>query len=139
MSLVICHSLLEVEIGMDVKDLEIYRLSLELSQQIWELVKDFEYFSKKTIGIQLVRAADSIGANIAEGFGRYYFKEKKLFFYYARGSMEETKHWLRLAFKRELLSQEQLDKISPLIDALPPKLNSYINNIGRQQSSSSDE
>ncbi|WP_367119197.1 four helix bundle protein [uncultured Mucilaginibacter sp.] len=52
---------------------------------MWFIVLGWEYFSKDTLGKQLVRSADSIGANIAEGFGRYHFKENKNFCYFSRG------------------------------------------------------
>jgi len=52
-------------------DIEIYIISEELSNKIWGIVKHWHYFEKETLRKQLVRAADSISANIAEAFGRY--------------------------------------------------------------------
>ena len=121
---------------MNLKDLEIYRLSLELSQIIWTVVSRWDNLAQKTVGVQLIRAADSIGANIAEGFGRFHFKDNKLFCYYARGSLEEVKHWLRLAHQRNLLDESEVDNILPLVEKLPPKLNAYIKTIGKRESSS---
>ncbi len=57
-----------------VEDLEIYQMAEDLSDRIWEICIKWDYFAKDTIGKQLVRAADSISANIAEGHGRYHFK-----------------------------------------------------------------
>ncbi len=71
-------------------ELEVYILSEELSNLIWEMVKNWNYFEKRTIGNQLVRAADSISANLAECHGRFHYKDKQKFGYYARGSFEET-------------------------------------------------
>ena len=65
--------------------------------EIWEIVKNWEYFAKDTLGKQIVRSADSIGANIAEGNGRYNSKDNQRFVKIARGSLYETIHWLRLA------------------------------------------
>ena len=125
---------------MDTKDLEVYQLAFELSTVVWNIISKWDEFSRKSIGIQLIRSADSIGANIAEGFGRFHFKDNKLFCYYARGSLEETKHWLRLAYKRKILSKEDFDSVSPLMDKLPPKLNSYIKSIGeKNDDNTSDE
>lgn len=81
---------------MKIEDLTIYSMSIELSNQIWKEVIKWDAFSKNTIGKQLVRAADSISANISEGFGRYHYKEEKQFLYYARGSLFETKTLLKL-------------------------------------------
>ena len=72
-------------------DIEIYIISEELSNKIWEIVKHWHYFEKVTLGKQLVSAANSISANIAEAFERYHYKDRQKFGYYARGSFEETK------------------------------------------------
>lgn len=68
-----------------LEDLEIYNLSEVLSDKIWNIVIKWESFAKDTIGKQLCRAADSISANIAEGYGRFHYKENKNFCYYSRG------------------------------------------------------
>ncbi len=81
---------------MEIEDLKIYSMSLDLSNRIWKDVRSWDYFSKNTIGKQLVRAADSIAANISEGFGRFHFKEEKQFLYYARGSLSETKTFITI-------------------------------------------
>ena len=46
--------------------------------------------AKRTVGYQIIRSADSIAANIAEGYGRYSPKDKANFYRYSRGSFEET-------------------------------------------------
>jgi len=71
---------------MKLEDLQVYSLSMVLAEKIWILVHHWDYFAKDTIGKQLVRAADSISANISEGFGRFHFREKVNFSYYSRGS-----------------------------------------------------
>jgi four helix bundle protein len=78
-----------------------------------------------------VRCADSIGANIAEGTGRYNFQDNRRFVKTARGSLNETQHFLRRAFKRNLLTAADVKKIKPLVDNLAPQLNSYLKSIGR--------
>jgi len=50
---------------------------MEIGEKIWTMVEGWDYLSKRTIGSQLIRAADSIAANISEGFGRYHYKEAK--------------------------------------------------------------
>ena len=55
--------------------LDVYKLSEQLSDTIWDIVIEWDYFAKDTVGKQLVKSADSIGANIAEGSGRIYKKE----------------------------------------------------------------
>lgn len=87
--------------------------------------------AKDTIGKQFIDAADSIGANIAEGTGRGSFADNKRFAKIARGSLFEVKHWVRRADKRRLLNEDEKVKIREIITELTPKLSAYINSIGR--------
>ncbi len=93
----------------------------------------WERLPQNTVGTQLVRAADSIGANIAEGSGRGSDKDYLRFLRISRGSLYETKHWLRLAFSRELLSTENVNELRTIVDELTPKLNSYIRVVGKKK------
>ena len=108
-------------------DIEIYIISEELSNRIWGIVKEWNYFDKETLGKQLVRAADSISANIAEAYGRYHYKDRQKFGYYARGSLEETKSWLRKGYQRRLLNDSQIEIINTYVKQIGPKLNRLIN------------
>ena len=111
------------------ENLRVYNLAEELSDFIWEIVSHWNSFDRDTLGRQIVKSTDSIGANIAEGVGRYGTQDNRRFVYFARGSLYETKHWLRRAFKRSLLTQSEIDRIRPLVDELSPKLNAYIKSI----------
>jgi four helix bundle protein len=64
---------------MKLEELQVYQLSMELGEQIWNIVSNWNYFGKDTIGKQLVRSADSIAANLSEGFGRFFLKKKGSF------------------------------------------------------------
>jgi len=112
------------------ENLQVYKLAEKLADEIWDIVGDWKPFPRSTIGVQLVRAADSIGANIAEGTGRGSFPDNRRFVKMARGSLNETQHWLRRAYKRSLLTQEQVARLKPIIDELAPKLNAYLKSIG---------
>ena len=113
-----------------LNELEVYILAEHLSNQIWDIVKKWNYFERDTIGKQLVRAVDSIGANIAECHGRYHYKDKQKFGYYARGSFEETRSWLRKSHHRNLLNENEEEKINTYLESLGPKLNSFITALG---------
>ena len=115
--------------------LDVYRLAEDLADTIWEVVLAWQPMARDTVGKQLVRAADSIGANIADGHGRGKGLDHKRFLRIARGSTNETKHWLRRAYRRNLLSEAQVTAIRPMVDALPPKLNAYLKSIGRNGAS----
>ena len=115
----------------DFEKLKVYKLSEVLADEIWDVVMGWERFARDTVGGQIVRAADSIGANIAEGSGRGSFQDNRRFIRMARGSLKETQHFLRRAYKRRLLNENQVNKIRPLVDNLAPMLNAYLNSIGR--------
>lgn len=111
------------------QSLRVYKLSEQLADCVWELVTGWGTFAKDTVGKQIVRAADSVGANIAEGCGRGSCKDNCRFIRIARGSLNETMHFLRRAYRRRLMTSEQIDEIRPLIENLAPQLNSYLNSV----------
>jgi len=119
---------------MKLEELQVYQLSMELGDRIWEIVINWDYFLKDTIGKQLVRAADSVAANLSEGFGRFFYKENKQFCYYSRGSLFETRTWLTKAKNRKLISEDKLENFSNDIDLIGKMLNNYIKSIGKQSS-----
>ena len=116
----------------DFENLRVYNLSEQLSDLIWDIVSGWESFARYTIGRQLVNAADSIGANIAEGTGRGSFADNRRFAIIARGSLYEVKHWLRRSYKRNLLSEEQVTNLQKMVNELTPKLSAYIRSIGKK-------
>ena len=111
---------------LKLEDLVIYQLATEIGEHVWMMVSKWEYFPKTTVGKQFVEAADSISANIAEGYGRYFYKERKAFCYYGRGSLMETKSWAYKALKRALIEQEEYDTVIEKLQVLHFKLNGYI-------------
>jgi len=113
---------------LKVEDLDIYQISENLSGRIWVICTKWDYFAKDTIGKQLVRAADSVSANLAEGHGRYHFNDRLKYCYYARGSLEETKSWISKAMRRKLIATE-ISEINHALELLPKKLNAYIGSI----------
>jgi four helix bundle protein len=117
----------------DFEKLQVYRLPEKLANEIWTIVKNWKYFAKDTLGKQVVRSADSIGANIVEGNGRYNIQDHLRFMKIAKGSLYETIHWLRLACYRKLITNEQVQKIEPIIDELSPKLSAYLNSPIKQK------
>jgi four helix bundle protein len=119
---------------MKLEELQVYQLSMELGEKVWEVVIDWDYFLKDTVGKQLLKSVDSIAANLSEGFGRYFYKENKQLCYYSRGSLFETKTWLTKVRNRNLISEEQFKNFSKDIDLIGKKLNSYIKSIGTQSS-----
>ena len=109
--------------------LQVYQLSEKIADSIWNIVVTWNSFARDTVGKQIVRAADSIGANIAEGSGRGSLVDNRRFIRMARGSLYETLHWLRRSYVRKLLSQSEVKKLRVLVQELSPKLNAFLRSV----------
>ena len=116
--------------GLRLEDLEVYKVAMEIGEQVWKAVANWGYFAKKTLGGQFTEAADSIALNIAEGYGRFHFKENKNFCYYSRGSAKETLTTLRKAKSRSLISEEEFSAINNNLDHYFRLMYGYIQKIG---------
>src|SRR5438034_2623404 len=98
------------------ENLRVYQLAEALADEIWKIVVKWDHLAKNTVGQQIVRSADGIGSCIAEGSGRGTAQDNRRFIGIARGSLYETKHWLRRAFKRNLLTSSQIEKLKDIIE-----------------------
>jgi four helix bundle protein len=116
--------------GGRFKELRVYQLSEKLTDDIWKIVNQWESLPKNTLGTQIIRSADSIGANIAEGVGRGSYQDNRRFVRIARGSLYETQHWLRRAYTRNMLTDEQVNTLKITINNLAPQLNAYLKSSG---------
>jgi four helix bundle protein len=117
--------------GMELEELRVYQKSMELGERIWSMVDKWSWFQKDTLGKQLVRAVDSVAANLSEGFGRFHYKESKNFSYFSRGSLYETKTWLTKAYNRNFISEEEYSNLTQEIKEIGIQLNNYIKSIGK--------
>ena len=114
-----------------LEKLEVYQEAEVFLDAIWNLVDNWNYFQKDTIGKQIVRSADSISANIAEGYGRFYYKESKQFYFYARGSLLETKAWISKCKRRNIIEVTVADELITNTEKLLLKLNAFIKFISK--------
>ena len=112
------------------EDLRVYQQAEAMADAIWDVVLAWNSLSRDTVGKQIIRSADSIGANIAEGHGRGSYAENRRFVRISRGSLYETRHWLRRAYLRKLLTKKQVDQLKDLVTNLAPQLNAYLKSIG---------
>lgn len=118
---------METKTFITIKDLQVYQLSRKLSTIAWDIYSKTSFEEKKIIGDQFIRATDSIGANIAEGYSRFHFLDKVRFYYNARASQSEsTDHWLELLFERNKINQQVFDEYKPISKDLQIKLNNFI-------------
>ena len=110
-----------------LSNLQVYQLSRQLSMQAWVIYTKLDWQTKKIMGDQFIKAIDSIGANIAEGYGRYHYLDKIKFYYNARAShYEAIAHWLDLLHERLLISKDEYFNMLRVSSELAPRLNSFI-------------
>lgn len=108
------------------ENLRVYQLSAQLADELWPHVLKWSSLARDTVGKQLIRAADSIGANLAEGTGRGSVMDNRRFARIARGSLYETKHWLQRAERRQLLAVETVTSLNATVEELTRPLNGYL-------------
>ena len=113
-----------------LENLQVYASARELSRIAWEIFDKFDWRLKKIVGDQFIESTDSVGANIAEGYGRYHYLDRIKFFYNARGSLLESKHWLELIEERKLSNNKVLiASYFKTYEELKPKLNNLIKSL----------
>ena len=117
---------------MELENLEIYNLSREISRDLWKIYNMLDWQDKKLIGNQCISAADSIGANIAEGFGRFHYLDKNRFNYNSRGSLLETIHWVEILEERSKVTSTESKSIVDKLKRLHFKINNYIKSTKKQ-------
>lgn len=111
---------------MKLEELEIYQIALRLGDEVWDIVIKWDWFEKRGIGQQLTDAADSISANISEGYGRLSPRDNRRFCLFARGSLYETATWLHKAHRRNLIDDSTYNQLSSECNNLKIKLWNYI-------------
>ena len=113
--------------NFQLSNLKVFQLSKEYEKKVWEIYQLMDWQQKKIISDQLTRSADSNGANIVEGCDRYHYLDKIKFYYFARGSLFESKYWLDLLLERKIISQEKYSSLMNLYQNIIKLLNSLIN------------
>jgi four helix bundle protein len=111
------------------EDLRILKSAEEIADSVWKIVVQWDEFAKDVVGKQLTRSADSVGANIAESFGRFNFGEKLQFLYYSRGSIFETKYWLNQTKIRGLMHPEEVQEYVNRLTDLARQLNAFASSL----------
>jgi four helix bundle protein len=107
-------------------DLKVYQLAIKLGEESWKVYETFDWHDQKIIGDQFITAVDSIGANIAEGYGRFHYLDRIKFYYNARASLFETKHWLLILQRRNKISVEIFNQLLKQSEEIHKVLNVFI-------------
>jgi len=118
---------------VDLNELRVYQLAMRAGEDVWSLVDTWPWLAKQSVGLQWIRSADSIAANIAEGYGRYSFRENARFCYFARGSLRESQTWLTKAIRRQLIAPEAADDLTMRFETLRRQLDNYIHSLGKSK------
>ena len=121
------------------EDLQVLKSAEVIADSIWKRVGEWDEFAKDVVGKQITRSADSIGANIAESFGRYNFGEKIQFLYYSRGSLFETKYWLNRTQTRGLMNPNEVQGYVDDLTALARRLNTFTSGLKTVRSEQSNK
>ncbi len=107
-------------------ELKVYQLAMRVGEDVWSVTASWDLIAKQTVGLQWIRAADSIAANISEGSGRSSAKEMVRFCYNALGSLRQTQTWLEKAAARRLVIESVARELSLKLDTLRRQLDNYI-------------
>lgn len=109
------------------EELECWKACTDLRRYISQLVKKFPAEEKFSLISQLIRASRSITNNIAEGYGRFHYKENAQFCRQSRGSLYELKDHLNIAFDESYITKDELDECVIKYEKALSLLNGYIN------------
>lgn len=117
----------------ELEDLRILQAVEAVSDSVWKQVVQWDEFARDVIGKQLAGAVDSVGANIAESYGRFHYGEKLRFLYYSRGSLFESKYWLNRAQIRGLMQAEQAKDYAVRLSDVARQLNTFASSLKSQR------
>jgi four helix bundle protein len=123
----------------ELEGLRILKTAEGVTDAVWKQVVAWDEFAQDVVGKQLARATDSIGANIAESFGRFNYGEKLQFLYYSRGSLFETKYWLNRALVRELMQAGEVKDYASRLMEVARQLNTFADSLKTQRSDSKSQ
>ena len=119
--------------ALKFEELRVLQAAEAIADDVWRQVIQWDPFARDVVGKQLARAGDSVGANVAEAYGRFHYGEKLQFLYYARGSLFETKYWLNRARARELMPSAQVQGYATQLTELARQLNAFAASLKAQR------
>ncbi len=119
----------------DFTDLDVWKVAGEMRRQIYGLAKTLPDFEKFGLASQLRRAAVSVTANLAEGYGRFGYQENAQFCRQARGSVYELRDHIITCMDECFISKDEGSKLDALMQRVTMMLNGYLRaTLARKQS-----
>jgi four helix bundle protein len=119
--------------ALEFEELRVLQAAEAVADGVWEHVARWDPFARDVVGKQLARAMDSVGANVAEAYGRFHYGEKLQFLYYARGSLFEAKYWLNRAQARGLMSASDVKGYASRLTILARQINAFSGRLKAQR------
>lgn len=119
--------------GFMFENLEVYKRAMDLAEKISGLTETFPPKGHSHLVDQLKRASLSIPLNIAEGNGRWHTKERKNFFWIARGSVFECVPLLELCKRKELITDDHLSSLRAELEVLARMLSALIKGVDKRK------
>lgn len=116
-----------------LEKLEVYQLSRKLSSIGWRIYQKLDWNDKKIMGNQFIESTDSTGANIAEGYGRFHFLDRAKFYFNARASLFESRHWIELLDERKKIEEKDKKEFLDCYQNLRPALNKMISSVVKKK------
>ena len=110
----------------DFKDLEVWQVARGFRNEIYKVAKMLPDIEKFALASQMRRAATSVTANIAEGFGRYGFMENAQACRQARGSLYELRDHLTTCVDEGYLTTTEGDRLEAMAHKVGQLLNGYL-------------
>lgn len=112
---------------LSLSQLKVYKLARKLSKIAWKIYENLGWRDKNTMGDQYIESTDSVGSNIAEGYGRFHYLDKVKFYFNSRGSLLESRHWIELLKERGKVKDNLYKDYLNCYKDLKPGLNGLIN------------
>ena len=107
-------------------ELDVWKKARILKNELKHLAESFPKEEKYRLTDQIIRSSRSINSNIAEGHGRYTYKDQLHFCIQARGSVSETLNHLIDAIDCNYISEQQFEYFKEIISEVERLLNGYI-------------
>ena len=117
----------------DFTELEVWKKCQEIKMDIYNIIKVLPETEKYNLVSQMRRAAVSITANIAEGYGRFHYQENIQFCRQSRGSLYELKDHILTCFECKYIPKDRKEEIMKKIETAIKLLNGYIKMLKNQK------
>lgn len=115
--------------------MDVWKQSHALTISVYQLTQLFPKEERYGVIDQLRRTASSVSANIAEGFGRYHFKDKQRFYYTARASAAEVQNFIWLSTDLDYVTKEIAREVFRKTTDVKKLINGLIRSIEKQKTS----